>query len=1046
MAKYSSRRLAFVFAGVLAVALGTALPQARREIAEHNRRQSLEQLLVCVSARTNGQVYFTGVPLSSRAPDAASQATIAARFVDIWKDDQSPLAARGRGVVELVQGRLDAAIWKFESAATDAPRDATVWNDLAAARLQRAFAFGRSTDLPAALRAADHALRLDPDLAPARFNRAATIEGLGHRHEAARAWRSFLEVDSRSDWSAVALRRLSRLNQPTRKSLWAAVKDGLTTMSNPQIGTVTKEFPQFARRWAEVEAQSLWANAHLRRDSAGATRYLTIARLIGRTLAETSGEHLLAESVARIDAATPQEADRLARAQITYQKGRRAASQGAFTEALRSLRQSAREFADLGSPMERLCRLSQGTVLSGLQQHPESLQVLSDLQRDEADAGSRHRALLAEILWHVGLGEGLRGRWSVALDALIRASTEYERLGEHGHLGAVQSILGESYDAVGQPHEGWQMRVAASRILADDGDERRLHIAVAAGTFAAMAVQDWETARSLSFLDQATAIECQDTELIARAFLRQAVTRFHLGESAAALDALSAGRSTARQIPERNTAIRTDADLDVAEAMIRRTSAPEVALRLMDNAIEALRAVGLYLYLPQLHLERGRTHLRLGDKVAAAADFESGINLLLMQRTMIPSHELRVGIFDNSSALFDEALRLALHEGDIDRAFDVVERSRARALFDQIATGSHAFHRSTARELQALLGDATFVEFAVLPEHVVTFVITRTTMHTYEVPVTAAELDLRINAFTSLITASRPRTPVEEVRAAASTLFDALLAPAAVPAESLVIISGDGPLQRVPWAALYNAVARRYFCEDHPLLLAPSAAVFVATSASVRADRRGPPRDALLIGNPAPDEKRFPRLPSLHGSEAEVRRIEPLHAHASVWLRDAATRTRFFTKATQYDMIHFAGHSVAGLDRGEDSFLLFAPDDSGSAVYTPEVASMRFTNTRLVILAACSSSLGPARGKEGMPSIARGFLAAGVPTVAGTLWDIDDEDSQRLFTSFHRNLAAGMQTENALREAQRDLIRKAHLPSAHPNVWAGVQIMGGRAK
>jgi CHAT domain-containing protein len=1038
MAQYRSRGAALVFVAVVAVMSSMAFPHVRAKLADHARRQSFEQLLTYASATTQSQAYFADVSTSNRASGAATIATQAAvsRFLDAWGNEKSPAATRGRGVAELVQGRIDGAVAQFEAASNEAPNDAGAWNDLAAARLQRAIARDRVMELPGALAAADRALRLNPGFAPARFNRAAIIEALGDRHEAARAWRSFLEVNPPSDWSDVALRRLSLLNKPTGRMRWAAVRDRLATMPEAEIAATTREFPQMARGWAEVEILGRWANAHLGDDAAMATRNLGIARVTGQTLAETSGERLLAEAVARIDGASATETDLLAHAHVSYQKGRLAAHAGAFTEALGSFRDAGGEFARLGSPMERLCRLSQAKALSALNRGDDALQMLQDLQQDEVGAESRHRSLFAEIQRYIGLGEGLRGRWSVALDALTRASVEYDHLGERENLGSVQAVLGECHDVLGRPHEGWRLRVAASRLLAEEGSARSLHVASAGGTFAAIAAQEWETARSLAVLDQASALESGDTELIARASLRQAITSFHLGDGAAGLEALGSGRSRARQILERDAALRTNADLDVAQALITRMTAPRDALRLLDDAIQTHEQAGLDLYLPQLHLERGRIHLQLGDEPAAASDFDAGMNALLGQRATIPSPELRAGIFDNVSALFDEALRLALRNGDTERAFDIAERSRARALLDEIAAREAPFKRTTAKELRASLGDATFIEFAVLPEKVVAFVCTRTAFRTYEIAVAADELERHVDTLTTLVTS---RKPVDKIQAVASSLFERVLAPAAPRPDTPLIVSADGPLQRVPWTALYNAATHRYVVEDHSLLLAPSAAVFVARSAA----RTEPPRNVLLIGNPEVDEEHFPDLRPLAGGDAEVRRIKQLYRRPEMWLSGEATRSRFLTNAPRYDVIHFAGHSIPGLDSGEDSFLLFAPQNGASAVYTADVAAMKFTNTRLVILAACSSLRGPTRGKEGMPSIARAFLAAGVQSVAGTLWDVEDEASEGFFTTLHQYLATGITPENALREAQLDMIRGADPSRAHPIVWAGVQVMGG---
>jgi CHAT domain-containing protein len=78
-----------------------------------------------------------------------------------------------------------------------------------------------------------------------------------------------------------------------------------------------------------------------------------------------------------------------------------------------------------------------------------------------------------------------------------------------------------------------------------------------------------------------------------------------------------------------------------------------------------------------------------------------------------------------------------------------------------------------------------------------------------------------------------------------------------------------------------------------------------------------------------------------------------------------------------------------------------------------------------------------------MLSLARPFLAAGVPNVVASLWDIDDSVSRRFFIAFHRALLTEKDPVLALRTAQISLLRGDDAALAHPASWAAFVSMGG---
>ena len=116
--------------------------------------------------------------------------------------------------------------------------------------------------------------------------------------------------------------------------------------------------------------------------------------------------------------------------------------------------------------------------------------------------------------------------------------------------------------------------------------------------------------------------------------------------------------------------------------------------------------------------------------------------------------------------------------------------------------------------------------------------------------------------------------------------------------------------------------------------------------------------------------------------------------------------------------------------------------DSG-ALYLHDLDSHGFPRTRVVILAACRTAAGTISRVEGALSLGRPFLAAGVPYVVASLWDIDDSVSRRFFIAFHRALLAQEDPVLALRTAQIALLNGDDASLAHPASWAAFICMGG---
>jgi CHAT domain-containing protein len=136
---------------------------------------------------------------------------------------------------------------------------------------------------------------------------------------------------------------------------------------------------------------------------------------------------------------------------------------------------------------------------------------------------------------------------------------------------------------------------------------------------------------------------------------------------------------------------------------------------------------------------------------------------------------------------------------------------------------------------------------------------------------------------------------------------------------------------------------------------------------------------------------------------------------------------------------------VANDGRPELSRLLVAgADESARSLFARDIAALHFDATQLVVLGACRTSVGRIRRGEGVFNLARPFLAAGVPMVVASLWNVDDRASHRLLVAFHRELRARGNVAEAMRHAQLELMGDADPSLQAPAAWAGFTVIGGR--
>jgi CHAT domain-containing protein len=886
------------------------------------------------------------------------------------------------------------------------------------------------------------------------------LEALGLAPIAAEAWTAYLRVDPASSWSAEARRRLAAMPK-TDYAGWTEATVKITELTDARIAELTARYPQQARAHAEGQGLQSWATAFLQNDSSAANA-LRCVRVIGSTLRLRFDERLLSDSVSVIDKALEARdtvtAGHIAQGLVAYQKGLPLYYANELAQGESLLGQSVELLQSAHVPLARLAEFRRACALYDRQRMVEARGRLAALLATERSSPHPYYGLLALTLYETALLEGARGYWSDSIAAANEAEATFRRIGERGYAMAMLATAAEDADFIGQPNVAWKDGVTALTGSCAAGDYYRTRTILGLLCRVELRHGDWEGAAAMARLEDSLVRNTANPRttvsqgrnpanplLQSDMLLRWATAEDQLGDHSRAQVLLQRAFVSARALPAGESRDKLVSDVSaVAGAMARRDN-PQASVALMTVSIDFQRTAGRALLLPELLLTRGRALVALGRIDKAARDFESGIAELESSRTRVTDQAFRPGIFEDAADLFDEAIAAELTRSDPAAAFGYVERGRARAMLEQMTEGE--LPRWSSEEIvHSLPPDSLLVEYAPLRDRIAIFTIDGDGLRVCTVPMSRDELRQTVRAFNAGL---KDKDDINGVRRLAAALHRQLLAPirARIDRASTVVVVPDGLLQEVPFTALFDEHTSTYFVERKFVTTAPSAAVYARLlhgHGEALPAIASPTQNTLIFANPRLRSDLYGDFANLGAAQQEARRVAARDAHAVIRTAADATASAFLELAPTAETVEFAGHAVVDYSEPWRSALLFASSggDTG-ALTSSDIARMHLPRTQLVILSACSTLRGFQRRVDGPPSVARMFLVAGVPTVIGTLWDIEDQDAGDFTNALHRNLAGGKSPAQALRDVQLSALHGPDIRQRHPGYWAVFSLLGG---
>ncbi len=516
-------------------------------------------------------------------------------------------------------------------------------------------------------------------------------------------------------------------------------------------------------------------------------------------------------------------------------------------------------------------------------------------------------------------------------------------------------------------------------------------------------------------------------------------------------------------------ATRTEASYCRSQQARRLTAdEPERAMHLVDEALDLAVEANDSSAVAYAWRERMRVSWRLGPPEQSIRDSMTALTSIELLRKLQAPGEGRAEVFALWASHYHWLTGRLLEEtgnaADLDLAFEVQERMRARALVDALeaaqagpAPSEDAPLATLARIRQSLEPDEALLSFQIAnwKDMVGDFaggswltVVTRggVTVHPLRSSLAGrTELRSALDIFTGLFNGDGDNAT------AAATLYGALLADGLAgldPGIRRLVIVPDDVLHRFPFAVLRSAPDAPPLAARYEIAMVPSATLWLhwrdessvpaASAALVLADPESP--EALPSAYRGASFLKMGGLGALPWARREGKSIvRHLGAGSRLLVGTEAAESLLKKDPGPYGILHFATHAWTDDSEPELSFVLLSPGSPAEDGFLQirEITRLNLRG-RIAVLSTCSSASGEVLRGEGVMSLARAFFQAGAHTVVATLWPLQDDDGAALFDRFYEHLGQGLSVAAALRAAQLDRIAEGAFPAA----WAGVIVLG----
>ncbi len=374
-------------------------------------------------------------------------------------------------------------------------------------------------------------------------------------------------------------------------------------------------------------------------------------------------------------------------------------------------------------------------------------------------------------------------------------------------------------------------------------------------------------------------------------------------------------------------------------------------------------------------------------------------------------------------------------------------------------------------DIQKLIDDKTaLLEYVISDSILHAFVIQKDKIHWHQIPVTATLLKNNIKKFHALLSSYdqiEEESRTNDYMQLAHWFFKTTLAEALKGLQEIdnLIIIPDGELAHLPFESFLTQEVNQdqgfaelpYLLKDYNISYNYSASLWKENKSNKKQENNGEIFAlAANYQNKADSTTLRGRLPSLRSlrdalgplpaARQEVEQLA-LTYRGYFGFDSLASERNLIEKIGNYAIIHLAMHGI--LDEKRPILSSLALTEDGDSLHdnfwqAHEISKMEL-NADLVVLSACETGFGRFEKGNGVASIARAFMYAGVPALVVSLWQVNDASTAIVMQNFYANLAKGQSKAAALRQAKLDYLQEAASENpiaAHPAFWSPFILIG----
>lgn len=1081
-------------AAILLVGLGAVVWRAFQNQSEVNKGLAALQAAYReqrpVEARISG---FSYAPVLERRGgearvDYVQLGRAAGSLLEAVSDDPGAETHHALGKYYLAERQFDRAIDQFEAALKFDPQNARVHGDLGAALLERGRSRGPETERAGEVeeiefaRSLTHlkrALELDGSLSEPLFNRALLYQHMGLLEQAESDWRAYLERDPSSKWADEARQQLAELEERRGKAsrgegdslrefsgayergdegrAWEVVRRNYTSAGNAVTNALLDSY-------LDAEAKGESADAKLE-----ALAY------VGRLEQQRAGDAYTADLARFYGQSNPRQRRDLARARAQMREGYRLFLGSQVKDALTLYARAKQTFDESGDTCEALFAEYRMGHCYLLQPDLKKSEAVFERLRPACERGS-YRWLLNQSLYRTASIRFTHNDYSESIEYARRALKQSEEMQDTTGVLNTLVLLADQYRSLKDWRESLRLLRRALALTREEGAEplQTWGIFTAIGlNLQALDLHPPALEYQKEALRLALELKPERPLIISRSYDYLGLTYASLKEYDSALAHIELAFEAGRKLAGERSGHEIMANSSLHAGDVHRQAGDHAkALESYERSIRLYEELDYPYFTYPARKGKLLCHIAGGDDPATEAELRHVLEIFERYRAKLTSERHRNTFFDVEQSVYDLAINFAYSRGQNPRlAFEYSELSRARSLHDAISRSAPPAESEDDRELhlpttsvplalseiqQRLPEQAQIVQYAVLEDKLIIWVVGKTSLSAREVALDSRALNEKVRRYLRAV--SGPSNGLEaEAERGAKELYEILIAPVEpiLNQTKLLCLIPDKLLHFLPFGALISGRTGKYLVEEFRPELSASSTVFV--DCSERAGRKaGRAEERLLsVGDPSFEGEDFDSLRPLPSAGREAEAVAAFYKQHRLLLRGDAREPTVRNEIVKADVAHFALHHLVDERSSQLSKMVLAAgpgraerDEGDDGVWQiREIYKMRLPRTRLVVLSACQTGIEQQYRGEGAISVARPFIAAGVPVVVASLWPVDSRSTKDLMVSFHRHRTRDrLPTAEALRRAQLEMLRGDDTRYRHPYHWAAFNAIGGHTE